>query len=105
MSVTAGDTTQRLELPGMRSDVTVPQPARLDAVAVSAWFGDTKVLERVTLAMPPSTIRRGNNGELWMVDGGPNRRWLSFDPKYEKFSAFNLPATRSGNATDRKSVV
>jgi streptogramin lyase len=44
-------------------------------------------------------IRRGNNGELWMVDGGPNRRWLSFDPKYEKFSAYNLPATRSGNAT------
>src|SRR5712671_4259483 len=26
-------------------------------------------------------IRRGNGGELWMVDGGPNRRFLSFDPK------------------------
>jgi streptogramin lyase/cytochrome c5 len=44
-------------------------------------------------------IRRGNSGELWMVDGGPNRRWLSFDPKYEKFTAFNLPATRSGGAS------
>jgi streptogramin lyase len=30
-------------------------------------------------------IRRGNGGELWMVDGGPNRRWLSFDPKTETF--------------------
>jgi streptogramin lyase len=34
-----------------------------------------------------------------MVDGGPNRRWLSFDPKYERFTAYSLPATRSGNAT------
>lgn len=44
-------------------------------------------------------IRRGNLGELWMVDGGPNRRWLSFDPKYEKFTAYNLPPTRSGSAS------
>jgi phosphate transport system ATP-binding protein len=56
MSVTADDATQRLELPGMHADLALPQPARLDAVAVSAWFGDTKVLERVTLAMPPSTV-------------------------------------------------
>src|SRR5437763_15744957 len=44
-------------------------------------------------------IRRGNQGELWMVDGGPNRRWLSFDPKYEQFTAYNLPPTRSGGAS------
>ena len=44
-------------------------------------------------------IRRGNTGELWMVDGGPNRRWLSFDPKYERFTAYNLPPTRSGSAS------
>jgi phosphate transport system ATP-binding protein len=56
MSVTADDATQRLELPGLQAEVAVPQPARLDAVAVSAWFGDTKVLERVTLEMPPSTV-------------------------------------------------
>jgi phosphate transport system ATP-binding protein len=56
MSVTADDTTQRLELPGLRPEVANARPARLDAVAVSAWFSDTKVLERVTLAMPPSTV-------------------------------------------------
>jgi phosphate transport system ATP-binding protein len=56
MSVTADDTTQRLELPGLRAEATEARPARLDAVAVSAWFGDTKVLERVTLAMLPSTV-------------------------------------------------
>jgi phosphate transport system ATP-binding protein len=56
MSVTADDATERLELPGLRASGATPQPARLDAVAVSAWFGDTKVLERVTLAMPPSTV-------------------------------------------------
>jgi virginiamycin B lyase len=44
-------------------------------------------------------IRRGNNGELWMVDGGPNRRWLNFDPKYEQFTAYNVPPTRSGGAS------
>jgi virginiamycin B lyase len=44
-------------------------------------------------------IRRGNNGEFWMVDGGPNRRWLSFDPKTEQFFVYNLPATRAGSAS------
>jgi streptogramin lyase len=34
-----------------------------------------------------------------MVDGGPNRRWLSFDPKYERFTVFNVPPTRSGGAS------
>ena len=46
-----------------------------------------------------NAIRRGNSGELWMVDGGPNRRWLSFDPKYERFTSYNLPPTRSGGAS------
>ena len=31
-------------------------PSELDAVNVSAWFGDRKVLERVTLTMPASTV-------------------------------------------------
>jgi streptogramin lyase len=44
-------------------------------------------------------IRRGNSGELWMVDGGPNRRWLNFDPKYESFTVYDLPPTRSGGAS------
>jgi phosphate transport system ATP-binding protein len=30
--------------------------ARLDALAVSAWFGSRKVLEKVTLSMPPGTV-------------------------------------------------
>jgi streptogramin lyase/cytochrome c5 len=69
-------------------------------------------LDRKTLAYveyePPAAnspivrlngIRRGNGGELWMVDGGPNRRFLSFDPKTERFAAYDLPATRSGSAS------
>jgi streptogramin lyase/cytochrome c5 len=46
-----------------------------------------------------NAIRRGNHGELWMVDGGPNRRFLNFDPKYERFTTFSLPPTRSGSAS------
>ena len=37
--------------PGGGSD-----PASLDAVNVSAWFGSNKVLERVSLAMPAATV-------------------------------------------------
>jgi streptogramin lyase/cytochrome c5 len=46
-----------------------------------------------------NAIRRGNHGEFWMVDGGPNRRWLSFDPKTEHFTVYDLPQTRTGNAS------
>ena len=41
---------------------TMPEPAipgngaRLDAERISAWFGSNKVLDRVSLAMPPSTV-------------------------------------------------
>jgi phosphate transport system ATP-binding protein len=35
---------------------TNPAGARIDALAVSAWFGSTKVLDRVTLSMPPATV-------------------------------------------------
>ncbi|HTY72724.1 MAG TPA: phosphate ABC transporter ATP-binding protein [Actinomycetes bacterium] len=46
------------------SDTTIRLPdvtgqirgAHLDAVAVSAWFGSHKVLERVSLSMPPGTV-------------------------------------------------
>jgi phosphate transport system ATP-binding protein len=31
-------------------------PARLDALEVSAWFGDTQVLDGVSLSMPPATV-------------------------------------------------
>jgi phosphate transport system ATP-binding protein len=31
-------------------------PARLDALDVSAWFGETKVLEDVSLSMQPATV-------------------------------------------------
>jgi phosphate transport system ATP-binding protein len=31
-------------------------PARLDALDVCAWFGDTQVLDGVSLSMPPATV-------------------------------------------------
>jgi phosphate transport system ATP-binding protein len=33
-----------------------PEPSHLDAVEVSAWFGDTQVLDDVSLAMPAATV-------------------------------------------------
>lgn len=44
-------------------------------------------------------IRSGPNNKLWLMDGGPNRRWLSYDTKAKEFSVFELPKTRSGNAS------
>ncbi|HVT65674.1 MAG TPA: phosphate ABC transporter ATP-binding protein [Mycobacteriales bacterium] len=38
------------------SEPAVVRGARLDAHHVSAWFGNNKVLERVSLAMPPGTV-------------------------------------------------
>lgn len=46
-----------------------------------------------------NAIRTGKQGELWMIDGGPNRRFLSFDPKAERFEVYELPPTKSGNAS------
>jgi virginiamycin B lyase len=68
---------------------------------------DARTLSYVEYAPPAASsttvrlnaLRRGNHGEFWMVDGGPNRRWLSFDPKTEQFSVYNLPATTSGSAS------
>jgi streptogramin lyase len=68
---------------------------------------DAQTLNYVEYAPPAAgsatvrlnALRRGNHGEFWMVDGGPNRRWLSFDPKTEKFTQFDLPATSSGSAS------
>jgi phosphate transport system ATP-binding protein len=41
---------------GWNGSIVEPQGARLDAVNVSAWFGSNKVLERVSLSMPPGTV-------------------------------------------------
>jgi streptogramin lyase len=68
---------------------------------------DVHTLDYVEYAPPAASskivrlngMRRGNHGELWMVDGGPNRRWLSFDPKTEQFLVYNLPQLTSGSAS------
>ena len=57
MSLRADDVpTERLDLTAFEADGPAWEPARLDAVEVSAWFGETKVLERVSLSMPPATV-------------------------------------------------
>jgi virginiamycin B lyase len=44
-------------------------------------------------------IRSGPNNKLWVMDGGPNRRWLSYDTRTREFSVFELPKTKTGNAS------
>jgi phosphate transport system ATP-binding protein len=36
--------------------VTRPEPSRLEAVEVSAWFGDTQVLDDVSLSVPSASV-------------------------------------------------
>jgi len=68
---------------------------------------DPKTLVYTDIAPPPAPskhlrlngIRIGPNNKLWLVDGGPNRRWLSYDTKAGEFSVFELPKTKAGNAS------
>jgi len=68
---------------------------------------DPKTLLYTEVAPPPAAskflrlngIRSGPNNQLWVMDGGPNRRWLSYDTRAKEFSVFELPKTRSGNAS------
>jgi streptogramin lyase len=101
------------ELPNARAE---PHEVAVDSEG-NGWVsqrlgGRLGRLDRKTLAYveyePPAAsspnvrlngIRRGNEGELWMVDGGPNRRWLSFNPKTERFAVYDVPPTRSGTAS------
>jgi virginiamycin B lyase len=46
-----------------------------------------------------NAINRAPNGKLWFIDGGPNRRWLSVDPKTQQFEVYELPKLKSGSAS------
>jgi len=46
-----------------------------------------------------NAITRAGNGKLWFIDGGPNRRWLSIDPRTKEFDVYELPKLKSGNAS------
>jgi virginiamycin B lyase len=46
-----------------------------------------------------NAINRAADGKLWFIDGGPNRRWLSIDPRTEEFEVYELPKLKSGNAS------
>lgn len=39
------------------------------------------------------------DGHLWFVDGGPNRRFLSLEPKNREFNQYPLPKLASGSAS------
>jgi len=68
---------------------------------------DPKTLDYTDVAPPPAPskllrlngIRSGPNNKLWVMDGGPNRRWLSYDTRAREFSVFELPKTKTGNAS------
>jgi len=46
-----------------------------------------------------NAINRAPDGKLWFIDGGPNRRWLSIDPKTKQFDVYELPKLKSGSAS------
>jgi virginiamycin B lyase len=46
-----------------------------------------------------NAINRAPDGKLWFIDGGPNRRWLSYDPKSKQFDVYELPKLKSGSAS------
>jgi virginiamycin B lyase len=46
-----------------------------------------------------NAINRAPDGKLWFIDGGPNRRWLSYNPKSKEFDVYELPKLKSGSAS------
>lgn len=44
-------------------------------------------------------IVRGSDDKIWFLDGGPNRRWFSYDTKTKEFNSFTLPKLKSGSAS------
>jgi virginiamycin B lyase len=44
-------------------------------------------------------IVRGEGDTLWLVDGGPNRRWLHYDVKTGEFNVFIAPKVKLGSPT------
>ena len=68
---------------------------------------DPKTLSYTEIAPPAgqsqtnrlNAITRGGDGRLWFIDGGPNRRWLSIDPKTKEFAVYELPKLKNGSAS------
>jgi virginiamycin B lyase len=68
---------------------------------------DGKALIYSEIAPPSGTsptnrlnaINRAPDGKLWFIDGGPNRRWLSYEPKSKQFDVYELPKLKSGSAS------
>jgi len=68
---------------------------------------DPKTLLYTEIDPPPAPSKTARlNGiiaapsnKLWFVDGGPNRRWLSYNTKTKEFNVYELPKLKTGNAS------
>jgi streptogramin lyase len=68
---------------------------------------DVKALTYSEVAPPPGEaklmrlngITYDGKDKLWLVDGGPNRRFLSYDTRAKEFGVYVLPKLKSGNAS------
>jgi streptogramin lyase len=68
---------------------------------------DIKTLTYTEVDPPPAAskkvrlngIVRGQDNKIWFLDGGPNRRWLSYDTKAKEFNSFTLPKLKFGSAS------
>jgi virginiamycin B lyase len=76
---------------------------------------DPKTYEFTDITPPPGPRKigilnhmgppvRGADGSIWMTEIGANRRWLQFDPKYQEFTAFPVPAEFRGQITGNSMV-
>jgi virginiamycin B lyase len=70
---------------------------RLDAKTLT--YGETVPPAGTSPTNRLNAINRAPDGKLWFIDGGPNRRWLSLDPRTQQFEAYELPKLKSGSAS------
>jgi virginiamycin B lyase len=71
---------------------------------------DPKTYEWTDIPLPPGPRKigvldhagppvRGAGDSIWMTEVGANRRWLSFDTKYQEFTTYPAPAGFTGPMT------
>jgi len=96
------------EIGGRSQRQRLGQPPSGSAEKLGRLDAEDLELHRVTRLRPRARaryalngIRRGNHGEFWMVDGGPqSAAGLSFDPKTEQFPRLQSSADdESGSAS------
>ena len=79
------------------SERTGGKLGKLDANSLN--FSEVNPPPAASKAVHLNGIVKGEGDKLWLVDGGPNRRFIEFDSKTSEFNVFVAPKLKAGAPT------